>query len=1276
MKVKHYARYVLALALCGASLMFGQTVSSSLEGVVVDPADAAVANAAVTLINPETKATLTGTTDNTGTYRFLQLDPATYNLTVRATGFKSVTQTGIAIAAQETHNGGKMILPLGSVTESISVTAEVAQIQLTSSEQSSTIDSADLDDLTLKGRDLFGFMKLVPGVIDNGSQGRDVTSPNQLRGFTIQGNSTLTMNFTVDGVSDMDTGSNSTTHYEPNMDAIQELKVLTSNYQAEFGRNSGGTITVVTKNGTQEFHGTGNWSYRHENFNADSWSNNHSLTTIDGTPDLAKPRSDYRYDIETYSIGGPMYIPKVANKDKKRLFFFWSQEFTGQFVPGTTQTTYMPTAQERLGNFSDMFANNGNGVAVFEPILNPANPNAQGTPQPYAGNIVPASQINPVGQSLLNFFPLPNNPTLTAQQLFTNNFLVEGSAPHPRRNDVARIDSYITSKISAYARWIHDHDDMSSIYAGVNFGPTDQAGRVGINGQPLPPISNIDHPNPGHSYSGTLTYTITPTLINEVTVAESWNTWSYYTLDDYASENRSLLGALPTLFPIPPTSASGAQGPVNGYEPILPQFSFGSQLGLPGGSSYSRGVGTSSGTYENFNPIHTYEDNISKVKGHHAFKAGAYLELNNKIQPANDQYNGNFAFAPSTTTPALDTNSGYVNALLGQTSSYSQAVDTVTFNTQYWNFEFYLQDNWKVNRRLTLDLGVRFYHQTPQYDLNGTFVNFQSNLYNKSTAPSIYLPACNQSISTGPVNAAGLKTCSSAANGEIAVDPLTGNTVSGAFAGKLVPNSGNPVDGSEVLGVNGVSRNPYTQSPIAAAPRIGFAYDLFGDGTTAIRGGWGLFYDRLQGNDVYGLSGQAPTSYSETVNNLSLAGIQALNTGSAPSITNIQGLGVNAPGQAFPFTGNIPRDGVQTASLSIQRNVGKGTVVSVGYQFDYAFNQPLTYDLNSIPIGTGWPFTPSNLAPNTTGSSSNDIGSQYERTVYPGLGSVTGFRFTGHTSYNGLNFTLNRRISHGLAWGLNYTYSKAMGDVSTTTGNGNYCADCTGQNGIPNNEQWNYGRTSADRTHNLVLTYNYDIPGLGKALGVKALGLVTDHWSLSGITTVQSGAPFNIGCGFPSGTPTQAGGTTGTVNSANDIQARCNVVGNPYANIGTNGNGQVYFNAAAIQMNTINFTGPDNSLVGPPVLGNLGGGAGDLSLPRVTNFDMTLTKNIPLGSEKRVLRIQAQAYNVFNHTEISGLQTGAQYGFTTNQLTNAQSLGYISSAGPNRIMAFTARFTF
>jgi hypothetical protein len=1250
--------FALALSCVG---MYGQTVSSSLVGTVVDPADAVVSNAPVTLTDTATKATRSATTDNTGTFRFLQLDPGVYNLTVRATGFKATTVTNMNVAAQETHNAGKITLTLGSVSDSVSVTAEISQIQLASAEKSSTINTADLESLTLKGRDLFGYMRLVPGVIDTGSQGRDVTGPNQIKGFTIQGNSTLTMNFTVDGISDMDTGSNSTLHYEPNMDAVQELKILTSNYQAEFGRNSGGTITVVTKNGTSDFHGSFNWSHRHEEFNANSWANNHNLKNINGQ-NVATPRSPYRYNIETYSIGGPLYIPKVANKEKKHLFFFWSQEYTGQFVPANTQTTYMPTALERMGDFSQTFGNNGNGGKLFTPILDPQHGNI-----PFSGNVIPQSQLDPLGQSILNFFPLPNNPVLPANQVYTNNFQATDSAAHPRRNDVARIDFNITQKLSGYARWIHDYDDMGVLYSGINFGPKDQNGRGN-----LPPISNIDHPNPGHSYSGTLTYTITPTLINEITVGESWNTWSYYTTDNYASENRSLIPNIPTLFPIPTADQSGPQGPVNGYNPILPQFDF-SSVNLPNGSNYARAVGTSSGTYENFNPIHSYQDNISKVIGHHAFKAGAYLELNNKIQPASKQYNGQYNFNASAGNPLLNSNSGYVLALLGQTSNYQQATATTTFNAQYYNFEFYIQDNWKVSRKLTLDLGVRFYHQTPQYDLNKTFTNFSIANFDRNQIPHLYRPFCT-----------GGGTCSSAANGLMAQDPFSGALVSSGFIGAVVPGTGNYTNGVQVLGVNGVDQDPYKTASIVAAPRIGFAYDLFGDGKTAVRGGWGVFYDRLQGNDVYGLAGNAPLSYSQSVGNLSFAQIRAQTAATAPTPASLtlQPLGI---GQSFAFPGEIPHDGVQNVSFDIQHNFGKGTTLDVGYQFNYAFNQPLTYNENYIPVGGAWPFTPSNLNPTTGGTTSADIGQVFERTRYPGLNGITTFKFVGHTNYNGLNVLLQRRVSRGLAVGLNYTYSKAMGDVGTVTGNGTYCIVCTGLNGLPTNEQWNYGRQASDRTHNLVVNYTYDIPGPAKALHLKGVGYITDNWSLSGITSVQSGVPYSPTCGFTSGSPSTVGGTTGTP----DLSSRCSVVGDPYANIGTNGNGQVYFNGAAFATPSINYTSlcaPATNcnfvLNGAPALGNLGGGSGILSAPHVTNFDMTLTKNIPLGSEKRILRIQAQAYNVFNHTEIgktdgtSAINAGGQYSFTTNQLTNGANLGFLNSAVNARILAFTARVQF
>ena len=1200
---KNLARLVIALAL-GCVSMFGQTVTSSLVGTVVDPADAVVAGAPVTLVDTGVGTVRTATTDNAGGFRFVNLTPGTYNLTVKANGFKSLTQTGIAVAASETHALGNVALQIGATSDSVSVTAEIAQIQLSSSEKSQTVDGSQLNDITLKGRDLFGYMKLVPGVLDT-TGSRDVTSPGAIGGITINGN-TSAKNFTVDGITDMDTGSNGTLHYEPNIDAIQELKVLTSNYAAEFGRNSGGTITVVTKSGTQQFHGSAAWNHRHEGFNANSWANNHTITN-----GAAAPISPYRFNVETYSFGGPAYIPHLANKDKKRLFFFVSQEYTGQFVNGGTQKKYTPTPLELTGDFSQTFNNNGTLVKILDPNAG----NAQ-----FPNNVIPGSRINPVGLAFLKFFPAPNYTPTLAADVNVVNYFESASAQHPRRNDVVRLDSYITQKISAYARWINDHDDMTALYQGVSFTPG---------------IAPIDHPNPGHGYSGSATWTITPTLINEATVGESWNTWSWYVNDGYKSEDRSRIPGLPSLFNMPTAADDGSVGVTNGYQNLLPQFAFGS---VPTSNlmAYSRNS-TSAGAYENFNTIWTYQDNLSKIIGKHSLKAGVYVEKNNKIQPAGQSYMGNFSFAAGTGNPLINTGDGEVNALLGNVASYNQSTARTTFNVQYFNVEFYLQDNWKASRKLTFDLGLRMYHQTPQIDTFQTFVNFAPSLYSKAALPRFYMPGC-----ASPTGA-----CT-----RVGVDTATGTQVSSAFIGNFVPGTGNSAIGLRQLGVNGVSPDPYSQAPLAYGPRVGFAYDLMGDGKTAIRGGWGMFFNRLDGNQVYGMSGQAPLVYSQSVTNLTLANIAALNTG-APKINSLI-LAPNAP-NAWATPGNVPFDTVQNASLDVQRNIGRGTVVDIGYTFNWGYNQVLSYNLNPIPIGTRWPFTQANL---DTTNPNNSLSDTFLRSVYPGYNGITTRDFRGHTNYNALTATMNRRLSHGLQWGLTYTLSKGMGTTSFTPV-------------VANNEAWNYGRLGSDRRHNLQINYSYDLPKVAKMLGVKGLGILTDNWALSGITSFVSGAPLNPSCAVSSGSTPDYTGTP-------DVGARCNVVGDPLANIQANGNGQVYFNPAAYALPAL-ATGPNNSIVGPPALGNAGGGSGVLSLPHVTNFDATMTKNIPLGSEKRVLKIQVQAYNLFNHTEISGIGSGIQFvptGATAGAINNASSLGYTTNTQAARILAFSARLQF
>jgi hypothetical protein len=1196
MQISSKAARLVCVLLLAAGCAMAQTVSATLLGTVLDPASAVVPGATVTLTETETGNSRAATSDSAGVFRFPNIAPGTYTVSIQANGFKSLVQTSIMVGASEVRDLGKLGLALGNTSEQVSVVAEATAIQLASSEKGNLVDSKQLDAVTLKGRDLFGYMKLVPGVIDRagllgdpGAGNRDVASENGIRAITINGNASA-LNFTVDGITDMDTGSNGTLHYEPNMDAIQELKILTSNYQAEFGRNSGGTITAVTKAGTQQFHGSFMWNHRNEGLDANLWANNRNGRKADGTP--VSPISPYRYNVETYTIGGPIFIPHHFNTAKKKLFFFWSQEYTGQFVSGGVQTKYTPTALERAGNFSQTLFNNGTLNVITDPQ----------TGVPFPSNTIPTSRITPLGQAMLNFFPLPN---FVGQGSLANidNYTEGASATHPHRNDVLRVDTYITSKLNGYFRYINDHDDMLALYQGVQFS-SDKGGLLGDAG-----IAPIDHPNPGHGYSGTLTYSISPTTINEFTMGKSWNTWSYYSTDNYKTEDRALLGtAIPALFPLPTGAPTGASK-TNGYVNVLPQFQFGSSP--QNYMNYTR-VNTTAGNYENFNPIWTFTDNLSKVIDRHTLKGGVYIEHNTKIQPSGPPYAGNFNFTVDTLNN-LNTGNGFANGLLGYVDSYQQSTGRAVFSTQYWNVEFYIQDNFRVTPRLTLDYGIRFYHQTPQADLNYTFSNFTPSLYSAAKAPRLYVPGTS-----------GGK--------RVAIDPGTGAVAPVAYIGLYVPNSGNPADGFQLLDKNAPSLNPYTTSWLAAAPRIGFAYDLMGDGKTALRGGFGIFYNRLDGNQVYNLSGQPPVVYQPQVNFATFDQIAA----SGGSL-------VFGPGTFYMWpSGNIPWDRTQNASLNIQRQLPGSMVLDVGYTGDWEYNQQLSYDVNPIPIGTRAPFNSKNADATNGNKTLPDV---LLRTVYPGYNTLNSYAHKGHTNYNAMTVQLQRRFSRGLAFGVAYTWGHALGTTSYNPV-------------VANNEAWNYGRLGFDIRNNIQANYSYEIPGLGKMLNSKVLGAVTDHWTLSGVITIQSGIPYNPGGPNVLGTAPDYTGTP-------DVGARVNVVGDPFANVPAGH----YYNPAA-------FAPPAyGSTITTPVLGNLQGGSGVMSLPWIWNTDVTMAKFIPVFGERRGFRLQAQAYNVFNHTEYNNVNNTIQWDANGN-VSNLGSAGVFSSTLPARILAFSARFEF
>src|SRR5450432_1571348 len=379
---------VLPIFLLLSGLGSAQNITGSLSGRVVDQQGASVVNASITVTEPARNVRIAVKTTAGGDFTVAGLLPGSYSIAVEAVGFKKLSRSGVALDANDKLAVGDLALEVGAVTESIEVTGTAALLQTESVERSATINGKQVENIEVNGRNALDMAKLVPGVnFTNGASyavGSSGTGANQ---FSVNGARPSQNQLSLNGIGNVDTGNNGGMNVSVSNDSIAEFKILTGSYQAEYGRSVGAQISVVTKSGSSQFHGSGYWYHRNDSLNANTFLNN-------ARPSFGQaflPRPLFRYNDPGYTIGGPIFIPKFLERTRNKAFFFFSQEYQRQLIPNTARNVLVPTAAERTGDYTGTKNQNGAAVFIRDPNSNlPCGATSGAGGGCFAGNIIPA----------------------------------------------------------------------------------------------------------------------------------------------------------------------------------------------------------------------------------------------------------------------------------------------------------------------------------------------------------------------------------------------------------------------------------------------------------------------------------------------------------------------------------------------------------------------------------------------------------------------------------------------------------------------------------------------------------------------------------------------------------------------------------------------------------------------------------------------------------------------------------------------------------------------
>ena len=1382
-----------------AGQMAAQTINGQIVGTVTDPTGAVITGAKVTLTYDLTGQQRQYTTDSSGNFIYPDLVPGTYDISVTQSGFQTYSQKGIDLAATEKLDLHALQLAVGSQATEITVQASTTHVETDSSEHSALVNSTQMTDVTVKGRNYMSYLSYLPGVTNGSPGGGDTPGWDQTDNVTFNGggNTVIVM---LNGIASSDDGigNSSAAYIAPSPDAIQEMKVQTGNLNAEYGARNGGSINVIYKHGTRDFHGSLYDYQRNRFFNSNLYFNKFGQSATSAT---YKHPPAYNYANPGGTFGGPFWLPHVPfNKNRDKLFLFFSADLLRYRQGGTDQTT-VPSLEERAGNFQEIAANpvaqngtvgnpqipgcinqsNGKPLAgcavpagIFPSILSNSqgtNPSAAGVPvycpgteptsnggttynaatNPYlaptgsssAQNITNACGSNPITSSpwagltgpggpfgevnpVMNLFPLPtcnsdfdlynggaDNGATPVDSLTANpglnlpacgaglgpnysngfNYSVLTLQQNPR-NDFILTGQYNLSKSNI---WTVDLTRDYQCQCGGTFLGSDNGWYE----------TSTNYQIHSSAASSNLVSTIRPNLVNEFIAG---TTRALQTVVPANTTNKNALGylprsernndglgpnVLPVIFPDKTNAKFGAGSQSLGANPFnwVPNFSLGN--GFAGTSGNTRWPFYGTDTHYNL------QDDITWVKGAHAIKAGFYFEKVSRNGPAGGGnlggWNGSVNFGGSSGDPN-DLGLGLANVYYGVFNNYTEGSAHPNGFDRFHGEEWFVQDTWKATRRLTLDYGIRFAHDVPTFD-TVPVSDFRPDIYQSAQQPGLITPCGTASARQGCYGA------NTFPSNEIGLFAPQG--ISGIY----------PFQGMQTYSPGQAVMNT---PPLNVLPRFGFAYDVFGNGKTALRGGFGITSNvfgtvdtvgqlvlsppsptALQSLAIPSTSKQEPVITPQIFNSTLPIMLASQKAGSTCSIFAANTNCFIGPQSVIGLPRNFKDPQTYSYSLGIQHDLGHGLLLDMSFVGIQNRHNSGSINEDVQPYGIQWlnttggydkdskcadgtlvyhdPSATTNActllssvfmnytAPNLLNGApyniqhANNLGiASGNNTNLPGYSGVSQMYDNLSTNYNSLQTQVSKRFGRTVTLNLAWTYAKTLGWGEPSL--------------IAPRSVWRtlYYNQSGPK-HNIVANWTYNLPQthFQNALIKGALG----GWVYSGTFEYTTGSASAVG----------AGSFSGNYNGGGGFGTRVNLISGKsvYAVHGLGADGI----KREVQYLNINaFAAPQGGQAacdGTPA--NCGfGNSGRVNYigPSTNNIDMSVFKDFALSKthEGRKFEFRAESYNTFNHAEFSGVSTGLSTQTPNVPFTqggsNNNGFGQFTSTQPARILSFGAKLFF